>query len=173
MIKNLNLFFISIILFISCEKSFEPLKVEYKCNSENNINFIFKYGIGGKNVINTFNCTFTKDMVCDPSVTTFLQFKSDEKDSILSKMNQIDFFNYPDTFKVKITGDSIGHFSPYSLFYFYVEIGDLKKELFWADSMLNIDYNSIKLRDLINLIISIIASKKEYINLPPSKCLYA
>ena len=45
------------------------------CQKDNQIqkpddfNFIFMYGVGGKNEIDTFKGTYTKDMVTEPSIT--------------------------------------------------------------------------------------------------------
>jgi hypothetical protein len=164
---------IVLILLVSCEKSFEPFNLdsEYKYK-DNNLNFIFKYGINSKNVLNTINCTFTKDMVCDSSITIFLQLSNAEKDSIFNKLQQISILSYPDTFHVKLSSDTIVYRTPYSSYYFYVQINEEIKELYWDDRIINFDEDAVKLRELSNFIINIIATKNEYIKLPKPKCLY-
>ena len=36
---------------------------------ESDFNFIFKYGVSGRNTLDTFKGTYTKDMVLDPAIT--------------------------------------------------------------------------------------------------------
>jgi len=79
---------------------------------------------------------------------------------------EIDFFNYPDEFKVNVTGDIIGMVTPFSRYYFKVEYASGIKELEWEDEITNPDVKADKLRELINLIKSIIVSKAEYQALP-------
>ena len=83
----------------------------------------------------------------DPPTTTSLKLTINEIDSIYNKMKQINFFNYPDILYVHVTGDTISMINPYSTYYFYVESDEMKKELFWSDSVLNADQDADKLRE--------------------------
>ena len=176
--KIIILFIIStIFLFPFCKKSFNSLETDNtsesdnrKCKSEmNNINMIFKYGVGAKNILNTFDCTYEKDMILDPSITTSLHLESEELDSIYQKMQQIDFFNYPDTFNVKFTGDVIGERAPFPTFDFFVETETIQKRLYWEDKITNPDQKADKLGEVVRFIIGIIISKEVYKELPPAK----
>lgn len=167
--KILMIILILILSMLSCEKSFDPYKsdVDCPCNSENNpVNLVFKYGISGKNVLNTFEGTYTKDMVVDPSITICLELTAGELDTIYSKMLQIDFFNYPDTFHVPLVSDTVAVVTPHSTYYFDVESGQRRKEIFWEDELLNADTDAEKLRELIHLIVNTIHSREAYKNLP-------
>ncbi len=42
-------------------------------------NIIFRYGVGAKNELDTFNGTYTWDMVVDPSITVNLSLSNKEK----------------------------------------------------------------------------------------------
>jgi len=176
--KKIFILFIlsTILLFPFCKKSFNSLEIDNtletdnKCKSElNKINLIFKYGVNEKNILNTFGCTYTKDMVLDPSITTSLHLESEELDSIYQKIQQIDFFNYPDTFYVKITGDVVGEITPFPTFDFYVEVDTIEKRLYWENKITNPNQKADELREVIRLIIKIIESKKEYQQLPEPK----
>ncbi len=134
---------------------------------ESNFNLVFKYGVGARNELDTFNGTFTKDMISDPSITVNLYLSEEEMDSIYQKMVEIDFFDYPDEFSIPIPPDGkIGIVTPYNSYYFKVEYDSKIKELWWEDEITNENVEADKLRELINLIWDIIKSKDEYKELP-------
>ena len=132
-----------------------------------NFNLIFRYGVMSKNILDTFQGTFSKDMVRDPSITIDLSLSQEEMDSIYQKMVEIDFFNYPDEFKVPVPPDGLVQIvTPYSSYYFRVKYGSEIKELRWKDEIKNENIKADKLRELIKLIRDIIESKEEYQKLP-------
>ena len=55
----------------------------------------FYYGFG--NELNTFEQTYTKDMVQDGYVTVDFWLTEAEQERIRNKLNAIDFFHFPDT----------------------------------------------------------------------------
>jgi len=138
--------------------------------SSSNFNLTFKYGIGAWNELNTFDGTYTKDMVMDPSITVNLSLSKEELDRIYQKMIEINFFDYPDQFSVFVPpGQSVGMVTPYYSYYFKVEYDSKVKELSWKDKIINQDKKAEKLRELISLIRDIIESKEEYKQLPPPR----
>ena len=138
--------------------------------SPSNFNLIFKYGVGARNELNTFDSTYTKDMITDPSITVNLSLSKEELDRIYQKMIEINFFDYPDEFSVSVSpGESVGMLTPYCSYYFKVEYDSKVKELSWEDKIINQDKKAEKLRELINLIRDIIESKEEYKQLPPPR----
>ena len=135
--------------------------------SPSNFNLIFKYGVGARNELNTFDGTYTKDMIMDPPITVNLSLSREELDRIYHKMIEINFFGYPDEFSVSIPpGQSVGMVTPYCSYYFRVEYNSKVKELWWEDNIINQDEKAEKLRELIKLIKDIIESKEEYKKLP-------
>jgi len=109
-------------------------------------------------------------MVMDPSITVNLSLSKEELDRIYHKMVEIDFFGYPDEFKVTVfPWQSKGLKLPYSSYYFCVDYDSKTKELSWKDNILNNDKRAEKLRELINFIKDIIESKEEYKQLPPAR----
>ena len=140
---------------------------------ESNFNFIFKYGVTGRNTLDTLKSTFTKDMVMDPAITVKLSLSGEEMDSIYQKMVEIDFFNYPDKFSVSVPpGELKTEVTPYSTYFFRVTYGTKSKELLWHDKITNSDEKADKLKELITLIRNIIESKEEYKKLPEPRSGY-
>ncbi len=134
---------------------------------ESNFNLIFKYGVSAKNILDTFEGTYTKDMVMAPSITVNLFLTEEELDRIYKKMVEIDFFSYPEKFKVSPSpGEIVGIVTPYSRYYFRVEYDSQIKELSWDDELIYKDEKADRLRELIKLIRDIIESKEAYKKLP-------
>jgi len=130
-------------------------------------NLIFKYGVTARNELNTFEGTYTKDMVMDPSITINLSLTEEELDRIYQKIVEIDFFDYPDEFSVPVEeGELVTIVTPYSSYYFKVEYDSSIKELRWEDEIMNPNDEANKLRELIQLIRDIIELKEEYKELP-------
>ncbi len=134
---------------------------------QNGFNFIFKYGVTGRNTLDTFRGIYTKDMIMDPAITIDLTLSSQEMDSIHQKMVEIDFFNYPDKFSVNVAdNETKTEVAPYPSYFFKVAYDGKTKELLWHAKYVNLDLPGAKLMELINLIRDIIESKDEYKALP-------
>jgi len=137
--------------------------------SARDFNVRLRYGILARNELNTFENTFTKDLISDGTVTVPFFLSQDDFDSIEAKMDQIGFFSYPDTFTVE-TRDSIRAFiTPNNTYDFRVESRATLKKLYWDDAIIANDPRATKLRELITLIRTIIESKPEYQQLPPAR----
>jgi hypothetical protein len=135
-----------------------------------NFNFVFKYGVTLRNELDTFNGTYTKDMILAPLITINLRLTGEELNQILAKMEEIDFFSYPDVFEVEVPpGGTVTVVTPYNKYYFKVRYGSDTKELRWDDEIRNPDEQANRLRELVNLIRSIIESKEEHKSLPEPK----
>ena len=123
--------------------------------------------MSGGNTLDTFHGTYTKDMILDPAITIDMVLTAEEMDSIYQKMVEIDFFNYPDKFSVDVAdNETKTEVTPYPTYFFKVEYSGKTKELLWHDKYVNSDAQADKLKELINLIKSIIESKAEYQALP-------
>jgi len=59
------------------------------------IKILYKYGFA--NEINTFNKTCTKDLVFAGTITMDYWFQLEEQDTIIKVLEEINFFNLPDT----------------------------------------------------------------------------
>lgn len=181
--KVLTMLFLTISVMIGCVNQDNSTRIvtnELK-ESDEFFNFILRYGYNGKNVLNTYEGTFTKDLVSAGTMTTKLELSEEEKKSILNEMKKIDIFNYSNDFKEYI---SITPRSDYSL---EINYNGRHKTLNWngnniplksidpneTDPQKAINYietNETKpILDLVRLelnIIKIIESKSEYRKLP-------
>jgi len=145
---------------ISCSQSTTPPETR-------NLNLKFSYGINARNILNTFQNTFTKDLISAGDTSVPFTLSANDFNQILSKMNEINFFAYPDTFIVP-TGDTVTIVTPSSTYIFDVSYKLSNKHLYWSDHIMNANAQATNLRELIFLIIGIIQSKPEYLQLPPA-----
>lgn len=98
------------LLFISSCTNQSDKELYEREEAEQIIKIHYKYGFADE--INTFNKTFTKDLVLDGNITIDYWFQSEEQDTIIEILEEIDFFNLPDTLSY-IAGDSIAvHLDP-------------------------------------------------------------
>lgn len=58
-------------------------------------NFVLRYGVEAKNVLDTRRETFTYDMISDPSITVHLALASEEMAEIYARLRDVDFWSYP------------------------------------------------------------------------------
>ena len=133
-------------------------------NPPADFSFIFRYGVGAKNELNTFNQTYTKDMVMDPPVTTGLKLTDNEMVGIYKKMNDLKVFGIN-----KMSTEKNVMVTPCSSYYFKAQIGSFIKELSWDGCQGKIND---KLQQFTDYIIKIIEAKEEYKKLPDPKGLY-
>ena len=132
-------------------------------------NLKFAYGIDAKNVLNTFQNTYTKDLILDGTTTVSFFLSDEELHQMRNKMDEIGIFSYPDTF-IAVTADSITqHIDPYATYDFEVKSESTIKHVAWNDAIINQNTQAIKLRELISLIRTVIESKPEYSKLPAAK----
>jgi len=134
-------------------------------SSKNVINIDFKYGVGAKNELNTFEGTYTKDLIVDGTITTRLILSSEELRQIQQKMIDIGFYNYPNDFPPQ-PGLRV---DPREDYYIKVQNGSTVKEVTWnTESMID---GSIQdnLGQLVSFLGNIIVQKPEYKMLPTTK----
>jgi hypothetical protein len=94
----------------------------------------------------------------------------DEKRQILTKMESIEFFDYPEVFNPVTNPLGVGTptvvVDPPEIYYFQVKYGTITKELTWNLQNISSNEQVSKLNELILLINTIIQSKDEYKILP-------
>ena len=133
---------------------------------DRDFNLKFRYGIGARNELNTFQNTYTKDLILDGTITVPFIISDEELLRIRNKMDEIGFISYPDTF-VAVTADTFGQwFDPHATYDFKVALNSSIKHLYWNDAFINQNAQAIQLRGLITLIRTIVESKPEYLQLP-------
>lgn len=127
-------------------------------------NFVFSYGVLEKNILNTFEETYTKDLVNAGMATTTLNLTNKEKQKIFELMSDIELFDYPE----EVEGMNI---LPASGYVFEITYHGRSKNIRWLGEF----NNSKRDRDfetLTKMIIEIIKSKEAYKKLPPAEGYY-
>ena len=125
-------------------------------------NVLFRYGVTSRNELNTFNSTYTKDMVLDPPITIWLYLSDEEMNQIRQKVVEINLFNLPETISSRNDGWRI---EPQDNFFLMVQNGSTIKTVTWNS---NSEVNEVEqnLTQLANLIESIVEQRPEFKALP-------
>ncbi|MDF2557203.1 MAG: hypothetical protein K0R71_1031 [Bacillales bacterium] len=147
------------VFYLAGEKNKLPAK------RTKDFNFIFSYGVGSKNQLDTFKGQYTKDMVDEPSITADLKLSDEDMDTIYSEVRRINILRYPDQFKPK----SDSHITPYETYYFKITVDGIEKNMTWVDENFSQSRESVRLRNLFERIQEMIVRTKEYKKLPRAK----
>jgi hypothetical protein len=142
----------------------ENLFIPYD-SSKNPVNLDFKFGDALRNELNTFDGTFTKDLVIDGTITTRLTLSPEELTQIQQKLFDIGFWDYPETFP------SQGIVTPRADYYIKVDNGSTVKEVTWYQDSMS-DTRTEDLQQLYGLLTDMIMEKLEYKLLPPANGAY-
>ena len=163
-----NHIFIFSILFIITVLSSSAL-------AQRKYEFIFKYGVGKKNILNTRENKFTKDRVIDSSFTVSLKFTLKEKRLVYKKLNEANFFKLPEIYKYNIeTFEEVFQRNPCNEYEFILLQGPINKTVKWDDCIQSTtkDPQFEKLMELSNYINSILIKKNSYKKLPKPRSGY-
>jgi len=163
--KSNSIFCLFVFFLVSCSRINSP-------EPERDLSISLRYGVLARNELDTFRNTLTKDLILDGTITVPFHLSQAELDRITAKMDQIDFFSYPDTFMVKSQDSIRVSVSPNNTYDFRVSSHSTLKALFWNDAIIASDPQATKLRELITLIKEIVESKPEYHQLPPARGAY-
>jgi len=88
-------------------------------------NFILKYGIGAKNVLDTSGGTFTKDLISAGTRTAELSLTGKEMQGIYEEMERINIFSYFEKFSPK----SDVFVTPHPTYYLKIQANRKVKEI--------------------------------------------
>jgi hypothetical protein len=129
----------------------------------------FYYGFG--NELNTFEQTYTKDLVLDGYITVDFWLTEAEQETIRNKLYVVDFFHFPDTLIYQIGPDSIMVRIEPDPGWQFLRVADENRDkiIYWRYPLPEGNEFMPLLIDLKNLIINIIESKPEYRALPPPR----
>ena len=152
------------LLLLSCsDQSISP--------EERDFNILFRFGVGGRNELNTFQNTYTKDLILDGTRTVPLALSPDELRAIESKLVEADFFSYPDTFAVATEDSVLVSIDPHMTYFFRVRHHSIIKTLMWNESPLptSSDPRLENLRRIVQFVMNIVEQRPEVQNLPPAR----
>jgi len=162
--KVLIFVIVQVFLFISCEKN--SAIHEMKTPDVQFVKLHFRYGFG--NELNTYNMTFTKDLILDGYMTVDFWLTTEEQESIVNRLKDNDFVNLPDTIATYTAGDSIITQiipSPGRQF-IKAKFENFEKEVSFYFPLPEGNPASAKILNLYEFIINIIHNKPEYQRLP-------
>lgn len=156
--KKLPIVIIAVIaLFVIGFISLKLLNIVPQTTVPADFNLVFRYGVGAKNELNTFDGTYTKDLVMDPPVTVDFKLTEEEIADIYKKMTDLEVF------EITNTAEEGMFVTPCSSYYLKVQQNSVQKEMSWDGCSGKIND---KLREFTDYVISIIESKDEYQELP-------
>lgn len=150
-----------LVVFIACTSNAFAANQNPKADKPKTFNFIFRYGPGRANELNTFKQTYTKDLIMDGTVTTKLRLSDSELWAIYQKIIDLNLFDG----KIDPVDKRI-ILIPSSDYYLKVQIDSEQKELSWTNKHGKIND---RLQQFTDYVISIIQSKDEYKRLPAAK----
>ena len=150
-----------VVAWLFMSKQTNTLPQNPPASEPTNFNFIFRYGVGAKNELNTFTQTYTKDMVMDPSVTIKFKLTDNELMDIYQKILNLKLFD-----KNEKQAEENVDVTPCLSYYLKVQINSIQKELSWDNCHGKI---GDKFQQFTNYIVPIIESKEEYKRLPAPK----
>lgn len=133
-----------------------------------NLQLILRYGVSERNSLNTFNGTFTKDMVVDPPITINLTLTEEELQRIDAKLGEIGFYNTTDE-ELLPHGILLGENTPSVGYSLKVARNGWVRYISWCDGLSYSEGSSGQLNDFVELVMSIIEAKPEYQLLPEAR----
>ncbi len=141
-----------------------PLKMPSATPADFDLFFMY----GHDNILDTFNGTYTKDMVADPDITIRFSLSQADKDTIYQKMLAIDFFNLPSEWLINVRRP----YMCFEQFHFRVRADSTMKSLsvLPRDSTYSTQIRNV--RELERLIIRMIESSEAYKRLPRPRSGY-
>jgi len=124
-------------------------------------NFVFKYGVETKSVLDTFHDNYTKDLVIDGLITTDLVLSNEDKIKIYEYMRNIDFFDYPEEVEGAVQ-------KPQSGYRFEIMLNGEKKIVNWKGEFNPGKPSHNDFKQLTKMVIGIIEGNEAYQSLPES-----
>lgn len=139
-------------------------------------NFVFRYGVGAKNELNTFKQTYKKDMVNKRAIKTKMKLSSDELGGIRQKLDEVDLFDEISSYQEKLKKEDSEYeekiakwIEPWlrrtedhcSKYYIKVDIDSAQKDIHWDCRV-----RAAKINEFLQYMYQIIESQEEYKALP-------
>jgi len=122
-------------------------------------NFVFKYGVETKSVLDTVHDKYTKDLVIDGLITTDLVLSNEDKIKIYEYMRSIDFFDYPEEVEGALQ-------KPLSGYRFEIMLNGEKKIVNWRGEFNPGKPSHNDFKQLTKMVIGMIEANEAYQSLP-------
>ena len=157
---------VSLIAFVLLSCSDQGLSPQ-----DRDFNILLRFGVGGRNELNTFQNTYTKDLMLDGTVTVSLVLSESELHAIEAKLVQADFFRYPESLPVNPEDSLLVSIEPHSTNQIRVKDNSTVKTVNWDETIVPscTDIRRKHLQEIIVFISNIISRRPEILNLPPAR----
>ncbi|WP_133305044.1 hypothetical protein [Paenibacillus pinisoli] len=144
---------------LSCSPA-EPKQSEQPASFD----FVFSYGVMNKNVLDTVQGTYTKDLVTAGTATTNLSLTDEEMKQVYELMNEIGLWNYPN----EIEGMNV---IPASGYHFQILVDGKEQNIHWNGEF-NENQTHRGFKRLTSMIIEMVRNKEANQALPESEGYY-
>jgi hypothetical protein len=143
-----------------------------------NFAFTAAYGVGANNLIDTFDGTFTKDVIAapKPNPTTSLRLTSKEMAALYDDLVDIGILDYPSDFHPDAEQEAKTGvhqwMDPHPTYVLRVRAAGCDKYIFWEDGSGSVAPKATALRHWFDRLKQMIEAKPEYKAMPPTERAY-
>ncbi|OMD53584.1 hypothetical protein BSK56_00085 [Paenibacillus borealis] len=126
--------------------------------------FSVRFGITGKNEINTFEGTVTKDLVTQGEATADLTFTGSEMADIYTRLRDIDVMG-----ELKLEPEPARqncNQTPYDEEHWQIRLNGEEQTLEWSEEKCEVTEDAKKLKEIRSYIFELVKTKAEYLELP-------
>lgn len=151
-----SFFFFCVVCLIAVQPVFAQKEIP------KDFGFVFQ-GVGSNSVLNTFEETYVHDTEVDTSqyVSTHLVLKSKEKEAILQKMLEVNFFEFPEVLEQRSRSGNISLTNESTGVYMMVRMGGSTKEVECPSLYAMYDHRQ-EWMELVELIQETLRANKSY-----------
>jgi hypothetical protein len=128
--NSMHKFVISLIAFVLLSCSDQGLSPQ-----DRDFNILLRFGVNGRNELNTFENTYTKDLILDGTITVSLVLSDSELQAIKERLIETGFFSYPDTLPVSPADSFLAAIEPHASNQIRVKNQSIVKTVFWNDTI--------------------------------------
>ncbi|MBS3143003.1 hypothetical protein J4464_06460 [Candidatus Woesearchaeota archaeon] len=149
-------------------------KVEIPSEPTSQFDIYYSSGVGEKNILDTKNNRYVKDMVCDPLREYTVQLTESEKTVIYASIVQNDLFNVKDEFTKNCDWRGCRGMNPLSTITLKITVDEKTKTIKWSADYINMkkDPEVKRFLNVTNTIRDIIVDKENEMNIEKPKCGY-
>jgi len=137
--------------------------IGYVPERPDNFTLLFKYGVGSRNILDTREGTFTKDLILDPPITVELSLTEEELQTVWVCLHRNHFYDMPESIPSSSNTEMIPH-ETYKLTV-WAE-GYLKKKVIMDDPYGRYSLEERRYLRIVGKLKELIRSKPVYKTLP-------
>lgn len=149
---------------------FEVLEAIEDVDVPSDFGFVLRYGVGARNIVDTYKGTYQKDLVSAGTAKTKLTFTPEEMKQIYDKMLKIDIMSYPESFAPPYDDhfkpDMVQVVEPHMTYDLHVTFAGQTRNITWNDTNASKQKKAEELRDLYRYIDELVRHKDAYYKLP-------